>query len=80
MVSGLGRWFGWTGIRTCNVLTAYVFGTNVSFVSNSTICQQCNPGAGECAAAWVVMYLSWSCGFEFCDHTWTVMWAATSSS
>ena len=49
-MSGLGRWFGWTGIRTCNVLTAYVFGTNVSFVSNSTICQQCNPSAGECAA------------------------------
>ena len=50
-MSGLGRWFGWAGIRTCNVLTAYAVGTNVSFVSNSIICQQCNPGEGECAAA-----------------------------
>ena len=32
-------------------MTAYTVGTTVSFVSNSTICQQCNPGAGECAAA-----------------------------
>ena len=50
-MSGLGRWFGWTGTHTCNALTAYVVGINVSFVSNSIICQQCNPGEGECAAA-----------------------------
>ena len=37
LMSGLGRWFGWAGTRTCNALTAYTVGTNVCFVSNSSI-------------------------------------------
>ena len=50
-MSGLGRWFGWAGMRTCNVMTAYAVGTNVSFVSNSTTCQHCKPGECESSAA-----------------------------
>ena len=54
-MSGLGRWFGWAGTRTCNALIACAVGTNVCVVSNSTICQQCNPSEGEYVAQRVVV-------------------------
>ena len=52
---GLGWWLGWAGRHTCNALMAYAVGNNVCVVSNSTICQQCNPGEGEYVAQRVVV-------------------------
>ena len=41
---------GWAGRFTYNVLITCALGTVVCTISNSTTCQQCNPGDGESPA------------------------------
>ena len=41
---------GWAGRRTYNALITCALGTVVCTISNSTTCQQCNPGHGESPA------------------------------